>query len=254
MRRPILAGNWKMNKTPVEAVNFVMELEPLVAGCANVETIVCPPFVALPGVAAALKGSSLGVGAQNLHWAESGAYTGEVSAPMLAGWVDYVIIGHSERRQYFAETDESVNKKLKAVLQHGLKPIVCVGEDLGQNEAGVTDAFVNAQVKAAFEGVSAEQARGVVVAYEPIWAIGTGKNATPEVANRVCGEVVRGAISELYGDDVARAVRVQYGGSTSEKNIGDLMAMPDIDGALVGGASLKAAAFAEMVRVTSAIY
>jgi len=254
MRKPILAGNWKMNKTPVEAVNFVLELEPFVAGFADVESIVCPPFVALPGVAAALKGSSLGVGAQNLHWAESGAYTGEVSAPMLKGWVDYVIIGHSERRQYFAETDESVNKKLKAALQHGLKPIVCVGEDLGQNEAGVTDAFVNAQVKAAFEGVSAEQARGVVVAYEPIWAIGTGKNATPEVANRVGGEVVRGAISELYGDDVAQEVRVQYGGSTNEKNIGELMAMPDIDGALVGGASLKAAVFAEMVRVTAEIY
>jgi triosephosphate isomerase len=210
--------------------------------------------VALPAVVAALQGSSLGVGAQNMHWAKSGAYTGEVSAPMLAGWVEYVIIGHSERRQYFAETDESVNKKLKAALQHGLKPIVCVGEDLALNEAGVTDAFVSAQVKAAFEGVSAAQARGVVVAYEPIWAIGTGKNATPEVANRVCGDVVRGAIAELYGEAVANVVRVQYGGSTNEKNIGDLMAMPEIDGALVGGASLKAAVFAEMVRVTSEIY
>jgi triosephosphate isomerase len=254
MRKPILAGNWKMNKSPVEAVDFVKELEPLVAGFSNVESVVCPPFVALPGVAATLKGTRLAVGAQNLHWADNGAYTGEVSAPMLKGWVDYVIIGHSERRQYFAETDESVNKKLKAALQHGLKPIVCVGENLAQNEAGDTDAFVSGQVRAAFDGVSGDQALGVVIAYEPIWAIGTGRNATPEVANRVCGEVVRATIAELYGDEVAQVVRIQYGGSTNEKNIGDLMAMPDIDGALVGGASLKTEVFAEMVRATSAIY
>ncbi len=254
MRRPILAGNWKMNKTPVEAVEFVKELSPHLASFAYVESVVCPPFVALPGVAAVLKGTNVGVGAQNMHWADSGAYTGEVSAPMLKGWVDYVIIGHSERRQFFGETDESVNKKLKAALEHGLKPIVCVGEDLAQNEAGVTETFVNGQVKAAFAGITAEQAQGVVVAYEPIWAIGTGKTATPEVANRICGEVVRGAIAEIYGDETASVIRIQYGGSANEKNIADLMAMPDIDGALIGGASLKVDAFTEMVRATSMLY
>jgi len=251
MRKPILAGNWKMNKTPAEAVEFVRALRPLVLRYPQVETVVCPPFVALPAVADALRGVSVGVGAQNLHWAESGAYTGEVSAAMLAGIAQYVIIGHSERRQYFAETDDGVNKKIKAALSHGLKPIVCVGENLAQNEAGVTETFVSGQVQAAFAGITAEQARGIVIAYEPIWAIGTGKTATAEVANRICGLVVRGAIARLYGEAVASAIRIQYGGSANEKNIGELMVMPDIDGALVGGASLKVDAFAEMVRVTA---
>jgi len=254
MRKPILAGNWKMNKAPAEAVEFVRALRALVVRYPQVETVVCPPFVALPAVADALRGVQVGVGAQNMHWADSGAYTGEVSASMLAGLVDYVIIGHSERRQYFAETDEGVNKKIKAALAHGLKPIVCVGEDLSQNEAGITDPFVGGQVRAAFAGLTAEQAQGVVIAYEPIWAIGTGKTATAEVANRVCGLVVRGTIAELYGDSVAEAIRIQYGGSTNEKNIGELMAMPDIDGALVGGASLKTGAFADMVRITAELY
>jgi triosephosphate isomerase (TIM) len=259
MRKPILAGNWKMNKTPVEAVEFVRalqaKLEPYLE---QVETVVCPPFVCLPAVADILAGAEIGVGArigvgaQNMHWAESGAYTGEVSAGMLKGLAGYVIIGHSERRQYFAETDESVNKKIVAALAHGLIPIVCVGEDLAQNEAGVTEAFVGGQVRAAFAGISPDQARGVVVAYEPIWAIGTGKTATKEVANRVCGAVVRATLTELYGEEVAQAIRIQYGGSANEKNIGELMAMPDIDGALIGGASLKVDAFVEMVRVTAA--
>ncbi len=251
MRKPILAGNWKMNKTPAEAVEFVRTLVPLVAGYENVEIVVCPPFVTLPGVADALRGTRIGVGAQNVHWAENGAYTGEVSAAMLQGLAGYVIIGHSERRQYFGETDESVNKKLKAALAHGLTPIVCVGEDLAQNEAGITDTLVSGQVRAAFEGISAEDAPRIVVAYEPIWAIGTGKTATKEVANRVCGEVVRGTLAELYGTEVAEAIRIQYGGSANEKNIGELMAMPDIDGALIGGASLKTDAFTAMVRITS---
>jgi len=252
MRKPILAGNWKMNKTPAEAVAFVRTLIPLVADYANVEIVVCPPFVTLPGVADALQGTRIGVGAQNLHWAENGAYTGEVSATMLQGLAGYVIIGHSERRQYFGETDESVNKKLKAALAHGLTPIVCVGEDLAQNEAGVTDTLVSGQVRAAFEGISAEDAPRVVVAYEPIWAIGTGKTATKEVANRVCGAVVRGTLTGLYGQEVAEAIRIQYGGSANEKNIGELMAMPDIDGALIGGASLKTDAFTAMIRITAA--
>ncbi len=251
MRKPILAGNWKMNKTPAEAVEFVRAIRPLVTKYPQVETVVCVPFVCLPAVADALRGVNIGVGAQNVHWAESGAYTGEISAAMLVGLADYVIIGHSERRQYFAETDETVNKKIKAALAHGLTPIVCVGEDLAQNEAGVTDTLVRDQVRAAFAGVSADDARKVVVAYEPIWAIGTGKTATSEVANRVCGLVVRGALAELYGEDVAQAIRIQYGGSANEKNIGELMAMPDIDGALIGGASLKVEAFTEMVRITA---
>ena len=188
MRKPILAGNWKLNKTPAEAVEFVRALQPKLADyVSQVETVVCPSFVCLPAVADALAGVKIGVGAQNMHWAENGAYTGEVSATMLKGLAGYVIIGHSERRQYFAETDESVNKKIVAALAHGLIPIVCVGEDLAQNEAGVTETFVSGQVRAAFAGISADQARGVVVAYEPIWAIGTGKTATSEVANRVCG-------------------------------------------------------------------
>ena len=251
MRTPILAGNWKMNKTPAEAIELVRSLRPLVSRYPAVETVVCPPFVALPAVAEALRGSKIGVGAQNMHWAESGAYTGEVAAGMLVGLADYVIIGHSERRQYFGETDETVNKKIKTALGRGLKPIVCVGESLEQNEAGITEQFVGGQVRAAFAGLSTEQAKGIVVAYEPIWAIGTGRTATSEVANRVCGLVVRGALADLYGSDVAQAIRIQYGGSANEKNIGELMAMPDIDGALVGGASLKVDAFAEMVRITA---
>ena len=258
MRKPILAGNWKMNKTPAEAVEFVRALQPKLADyVAQVETVVCPPFVCLPAVADALAGvkigvgARIGVGAQNMHWAENGAYTGEVSAAMLKGLAGYVIIGHSERRQYFGETDEGVNKKIVAALAHGLIPIVCVGEDLAQNEAGVTETFVSGQVRAAFAGISAEQALGVVVAYEPIWAIGTGRTATKEVANHVCGAVVRATLVELYGEAVAQAIRIQYGGSANEKNIGELMAMPDIDGALIGGASLKVDAFVEMVRVTA---
>jgi triosephosphate isomerase (TIM) len=251
MRKPIIAGNWKMNKTPTEATELARALASLAGSHPAVETVVCPPFVDLPAVAEVLRGSGVAVGAQNLHWAESGAYTGEVSAPMLVGLAQYVIIGHSERREYFHESDETVNKKIKAALTHGLKPIVCVGETLQQNEAGLTDQLVSAQVRAALAGLSAEQARGIVMAYEPIWAIGTGKTATAEVANRVCGEVVRKTISELYGPEVAQTVRVQYGGSANEKNIGELMRMSDIDGALVGGASLKATAFADMVRITA---
>jgi triosephosphate isomerase len=254
MRKPILAGNWKMNKTPAEAADFVRALSPQVTPYTGVETVVCPPFVALPAVVEALRGSPVGVGAQNLHWAESGAFTGEVSGAMLAGWVEYVIIGHSERRQYFAETDEMVNRKIKIALDHGLKPIVCVGENLEQNEAGLTDSLVKAQVRAAFDGLDAEEAQRLVIAYEPIWAIGTGRNATPEVANRVCGSVVRAAVAELYGEVVAGSIRIQYGGSANEKNIGELMAMPDIDGALIGGASLKLDGFTEMVRVTASLY
>jgi triosephosphate isomerase len=251
MRTPILAGNWKMNKTPTEAIEFARALRPLVTKYENVETVVCVPFVALPAVADALRGVKIGVGAQNMHWADSGAYTGEVSALMLQGLAAYVIIGHSERREYFAETDESVNKKIKAALNHGLTPIVCVGERLDQRERGETDEFVSGQVRAACAGLSADDAVKIVVAYEPIWAIGTGKTATAAEANRMCGIVVRGTLAELYGEPVAQSIRIQYGGSANEKNIGELMSMPDIDGALIGGASLKLDGFSDMVRITS---
>jgi triosephosphate isomerase len=257
MRIPIIAGNWKMNKTPAEAIELVRALVPQVTQYPEVETVVCPPFIALPAVAQELRSNNIGVGpkvsvgAQNVSFAESGAYTGEVSAAMLSGLAEYVIIGHSERRQYFNDTDETVNKKTKLSLAHGLKPIVCVGETLEQNEAGITDSFVGGQVRAAFDGITPEQAVGIVVAYEPIWAIGTGRTATSEVANRICGQVVRGTLAQIYGDNVAQRMRIQYGGSANEKNIGELMSMPDIDGALVGGASLKSDAFAAMVRITA---
>ena len=247
MRKPILAGNWKMNKTPAEAVEFVRAIRPLIAKYPQVETVVCVPFVSLPAVADALAGVKVGVGAQNMHWAASGAYTGEISAAMLKGLADYVIIGHSERRQYFGETDEGVNKKIKAALANGLVPILCVGEDLAQNEAGLTESWVSAQVRAAFADITAEQACGVVIAYEPIWAIGTGKTATNEDANTTI-KVIRDAIAGVYGQKVADSVRIQYGGSMNAKNASELMAMPEIDGGLIGGASLKSEDFSKVVH------
>ena len=251
MRKPILAGNWKMNLTPAQALDFVGALRPLLTRIRKVDIVVCPPFVCLPAVTKALRRSNIAVGAQNIHWAESGAFTGEIAPGMLDGLAKYVIIGHSERREYYGETDDSVNKKIVAALAHELKPIVCVGENLAQNEAGVTESWVAGQVRAAFAGLTAEQARGLVVAYEPIWAIGTGRTASAEVANRVCGQVVRATLRELYGDETAGAIRIQYGGSANEKNIGELMSMSDIDGALIGGASLKADVFAAMVRIAA---
>lgn len=254
MRKPILAGNWKMYKTPAEAVDFVRELRPRVAKYDNVDIVVCVPFTALPGVSQALAGANIGVGAQNMYWADKGAFTGEISGPMLKGLADYVIIGHSERRQYFNDTDMLINRKVNAALMNGFTPIVCVGEDLEQMERGETESWINVQVRAAFAGLSAESAEKLVVAYEPIWAIGTGKTATSEVANRICGAVVRGALKDMYGEAVAQKIRIQYGGSANEKNIGELMSMPDIDGALIGSASLKMDTFTEMIRITSELY
>ena len=254
MRKPILAGNWKMYKTPAEAVEFVRELRPMVAKYDNVEIVVCVPFVALQSVTDALTGANIGVGAQNMHWADKGAYTGEISALMLKGLADYVIIGHSERREYFNDTDILINKKVHIAVAHGFTPIVCVGENLEQNERGETESWIDVQVRAAFAGISAAQAEKLVVAYEPVWAIGTGKTATPEVANRVCGIVIRGTLADMYGEAVAQKIRIQYGGSANEKNIADLMKMPDIDGALIGSASLKTDTFAEMIRITSGLY
>jgi triosephosphate isomerase len=248
MRKPFIAGNWKMYRTIEEAVALVQELRAALEGVVGCDVAVCPPFPALAAVREALAGSAIGLGAQNMHWEEQGAFTGEVSPPMLQGLCDYVIIGHSERRTLFGETDETVNKKLHAALAHGLKPILCVGENLEQNRAGETETFVGSQVRAAFAGVTAEQARIVTMAYEPIWAIGTGIPATGEGANTIIGGTVRGTLAALYGDDVAASIRIQYGGSVKPGNIAEFMAQPEIDGALVGGASLRAADFVGIVK------
>jgi triosephosphate isomerase len=247
-RTPIIAGNWKMHKTAAEAVNFVQELRPAVAGQNGVEVVVCPSFVALVPVIEALKGSNIGVAAQNVFWEKQGAYTGEVSPLMLkeAG-CRYVIIGHSERRQYFGERDETVNRKLKAALAHGLTPIVCVGEQLAEREAGVTEKVIRTQTEAALAGLLPEQAAGLVVAYEPVWAIGTGKTASDEDAQQVIG-FIRTLVEGMYGLEAAGRMRIQYGGSVKPENIAGLMARPDIDGALVGGASLTVDSFAAIVK------
>jgi triosephosphate isomerase len=254
MRKPMMAGNWKMNKTPAESTALAQAIRDAVAGLSSVDRVLCPPYLGLANVAKTLEGSSIAVGAQNVHWADSGAFTGEVSAPMLKGLATYVIIGHSERRQFFAESDETVNKKVQAALNHGLIPIVCVGETLAQNDAGETHAVVSSQVKAALAGVSSEQLQQIVVAYEPIWAIGTGRAATAEQAQATCGGTVRATLVELYGNAAAQTVRVLYGGSTNAKNIGEIMQQPDIDGALIGGASLKAEDYSAMVNTTAELY
>lgn len=237
-RKTIAAGNWKMNKTPKEAVAFVNELKASAADASN-EVVVGVPFVCLPGVVEAIKGTNIKVAAQNMHWEEKGAFTGEVSGPMLADLgVDYVIIGHSERREYFGETNEMINKKAHAIFNYGMTPIICCGETLTQREQGVTADHVRYQIKVALLGLTPEQVKKTVIAYEPIWAIGTGKTATNEQANEVCG-IIRQLVCELYGEEVAEQVRVQYGGSVNAKNAAELFGMSDIDGGLVGGASLK---------------
>ena len=246
MRKKIIAGNWKMNKTPSEAVALVNEIKTKVGGAAC-DVVVCPTAVCLPGVVEAVKGSNICVGAQNVHFKESGAYTGELAANMLTEiGVEYVIIGHSERRQYFGETDETVNLRTKAAIAAGLKPIVCVGESLDEREMGVTDDTVRRQTKIAFLGVDAKDAENVVIAYEPVWAIGTGKTATAEQADEVCG-IIRDTIKELYGSDTAEKIRIQYGGSMNAKNAEELLGKPNIDGGLIGGASLKAEDFSIIV-------
>lgn len=246
MRKAIIAGNWKMNKTPAEAEELIGALKPLVAD-ARCEVVVCPPAACLDAAARAVAGSSIRLGAQNVHFEKNGAYTGEVSAQMLlALGVEYVIIGHSERRQYFAETDETVNKKVKASLEAGLKPIICVGETLEQREKSVTAEVVSLQTKLALEGLTAGQVADLVIAYEPIWAIGTGKTATSQEANDTIA-TIRCAVREAYGN-AADSVRIQYGGSMNPKNASELMAMPDIDGGLIGGASLKADDFSKVVN------
>ena len=251
MRIPIIAGNWKMYKTPSESVDFVRELAPKLANYQNVERVVCPTFVALAGVADALKLTEVKVGAQSVHWEEQGAFTSQISPTMLQGLVEYVIIGHSECRAYLAESDERVNKKVTAALAHGLKAIIAVGESLEQNEAGETESFVGGQVRAALDGITASQMADVVMAYEPIWAIGTGKNASGEIANNIIGGTIRKTLVDLYGNDVAQTVRIQYGGSVKPGNMAEYMSQPDIDGALVGGASLKVDSFTELVAIAA---
>ena len=243
MRKPIIAGNWKMNMTPSQAKELVTALIPLVKDAAC-DVVVCPPYVDIALVAELVKGTNIQVGAQNIHWAEKGAFTGEISAAMLkeAG-AAYAIIGHSERRQYFGETDETVNSRTKAALAAGIVPIICVGESLEQRENGETDAVVSGQVKADLADIPGEAVAGLVIAYEPIWAIGTGKTATDEQANETIG-LIRETIASLYGQAVADQVRIQYGGSMNPKNVKGLMAQAQ----LIGGASLKAPDFAQVVN------
>ena len=214
MRKPMMAGNWKMNKTVAEATALVSQIVELTSGYTNVDRVICPTFVCLSAVKAAVGDASIQVGAQNCYWEENGAFTGEVSAALLSGLVEYVIIGHSERRQFFGETDETVNKKVKAALAAGLTPIACIGESLAQNEAGETQSFVSGQVRGALTGLSGAQVASLVLAYEPIWAIGTGLAATSQQAGDICGSVVRATVRDIYGDGVAEAVRILYGGST----------------------------------------
>lgn len=251
MRTPIIAGNWKMHKNLTESIEFVEQLAPALAPYTGVERVVSPTFLALAGVAAALRDTNIQVSAQDAHWEASGAFTSEVSVSMLTGLADYVIIGHSEVRAYLGETDERVNKKAKAILAAGLKPIIAVGESLEQNEAGETESFVGGQVKAALDGISADDMAYVVIAYEPIWAIGTGKSASGDLANSIIGGTVRKTVRDLYGDAVADAVRIQYGGSVKPHNMTEYMSQPDIDGALVGGASLNVADFTELVKLAA---
>ncbi len=279
MCRPIIAGNWKMHLGHVgEALAFVRRIRHRLNEIERVERVLCPPFTVLAAVAEVLRSSHIGLGAQTMHWEDQGAYTGEISPAMLAGLCQYVILGHSERRtgrvafpspsrgealdrgtevadnkHPSVESDAAVNRKVHAALAHDLTPIICVGENLAQNEAGQTHEFVGGQVRAALAGLAARQAERCVIAYEPLWAIGTGKAATPAETNRVIGLTIRGAIAEMFGEATARAVRVQYGGSVNVENIAAFMAMPEVDGALVGGASLRPD-FVELVRRAALVW
>ncbi len=251
LRKAVIAGNWKMNKTPAETTALIEEIKPLVAG-ADCEVIVCVPYIDLAAAIEATKGSNIKVGAENCHWATSGAFTGEVSAPMLkACGVEYVITGHSERRTYFGDTDVTVRDRTRAALDNGLKVIVCVGEYLEQREQGVTMEVVRSQTKIALQGVSKEEMiNSIIIAYEPVWAIGTGKTATSEQANEV-NKAIRELVGELYDAETADKTVVQYGGSMNAANADELLAQPDVDGGLIGGASLKAPDFAAIVKAAS---
>ncbi|MDD5953427.1 MAG: triose-phosphate isomerase [Oscillospiraceae bacterium] len=249
LRKAVIAGNWKMNKTPAEAKVLIEEIAPLVKDAAC-DVVVCVPYVDLCTALEATKGTNIGVGAENCHWEPSGAYTGEISAPMLKSMgVEYVIIGHSERRTYFGETDVTVNKRIRAALDNGLKVILCVGEYLEQREQGITAELVAMQVKIALGGVSAEELKNIIIAYEPVWAIGTGLTATADQAEEVCA-CIRATLASLYCQDCANAVTIQYGGSMNPKNAAELLSKENVDGGLIGGASLKAPDFAAIVEAT----
>ena len=250
-RKTIIAGNWKMNKTASDTKKFAEELKAILPRAKWCDVVVCVPFVNIPAALKAFKDMRVAVGAENLYYEPSGAYTGEVSADMLKDLgVKYVIIGHSERRQYFGETDITVNKKVHAALEAGLHPIICVGESLEQREMGVTMELIALQVKSALAGVAAEKVRRCVIAYEPIWAIGTGRTATADQAEEVCA-AIRKVVGELYGEDAAKALTVQYGGSMNAGNAAELLSKPDVDGGLIGGASLKADQFAVIVKAAT---
>lgn len=248
-RKAVIAGNWKMNKTPAEAKVLIEEIAPLVKN-AVCDVVVCVPYVDLCTALETTKGTNIHVGAENCHWEPSGAYTGEISAPMLKDMgVEYVIIGHSERRTYFGETDVTVNKRVRAALDNGLKVILCVGEYLEQREQGITAELVAMQVKIALGGVSAEELKNIIIAYEPVWAIGTGLTATADQAEEVCAQI-RATLASLYCEDCANAVTIQYGGSMNAKNAKELLSKENVDGGLIGGASLKAPDFAAIVEAT----
>ena len=250
MRTPFIAGNWKMNTTVAQASTLVAEMRERLDRVEGVEKVLCPPFISLATIGELLRGTSIKLGAQNMYFEEKGAYTGEVSPLMLSQLCEFVILGHSERRQYFAETDELINKKVRAALKIGLTPILCVGEKLEEKEAGETAEVVARQVRGALEGIESPQ--GLVIAYEPIWAIGTGKAATPPESNDTIG-LLRRTVAQLYGEEFAQGVRILYGGSVTASNIAGFMEQPEIDGALVGGASLKAEEFSSIVEQSTAI-
>ncbi len=247
MRKTVIAGNWKMNQTPAQTKDFITALAPMVAGKDACDIVLCVPFVDIAAAVEASNGTNIHVGAQNVHFKESGAYTGEISAAMLCECgVEYVIIGHSERRQYFAETDETVNLRTKAALAAGLKVILCLGEVLAERQSGITNEIVSMQTKLDLAGISAEELKNVIIAYEPVWAIGTGLTATPEQADETCG-VIRDTIAALYGAEAAADITIQYGGSMNDKNAAELLSKENVDGGLIGGASLKTDAFTAIV-------
>jgi triosephosphate isomerase len=256
MRRSFVAGNWKMYKTVAEARHLVSELVPGLQAVQGVDKAVCPPFTAILAIAALLEGTDIGLGAQNMHWEESGAFTGEISPLMVSEFCQHVILGHSERRTYFGETDANVNRKVQAALAHGLKPIICVGETLEENEAGRTTEVVTRQVRQGLAGISLGgngllDGNALVIAYEPVWAIGTGRASSAEGANAVHADVIRPVLAELFGQDFSQAVRILYGGSVKAGNAAEFFAQPDIDGALVGGASLKVEEFTQIVQAAA---
>lgn len=247
-RIPFVAGNWKMNKTVAEARELVARMSAPLSAIPNVEKVICPPFTSLMAVSEALNGTGIGLGAQDLHWEEKGAFTGQVAPNMVKEFCSYVIIGHSERRTYFGETDETVNRKVHAALKAGLTPIVCVGETLEQYESGLTSEVVRRQINAGLAGIDPAIASRIVIAYEPVWAIGTGKASSGENAQGVHGRVIRPALSGLFGESNAQAIRILYGGSVTAANAAEFFAQPDIDGALVGGASLKPEEFIAITK------